>query len=67
MRRPAPPAESCQARNIPEWGGKIFSPLCVCMRPDTPEELGGFMKYAIALTRAHLMVSEGSFLLSCVG
>ncbi|KAF6265515.1 phycocyanobilin ferredoxin oxidoreductase-like protein [Scenedesmus sp. NREL 46B-D3] len=50
--------ESCQARNIPEWGGKIFSPLCVCMRPDTPEELGGFMKYAIALTRAHLMYSQ---------
>jgi hypothetical protein len=49
-------AESCQARNIPEWGTKIFSPLCVCMRPNTAEELGGFMKYAIALTRAHLMV-----------
>jgi hypothetical protein len=26
------------------------------MKPNTPEELGGFMKYAIALTRAHLMV-----------
>uniref|UniRef100_A0A383VNQ6 Phycocyanobilin:ferredoxin oxidoreductase n=1 Tax=Tetradesmus obliquus TaxID=3088 RepID=A0A383VNQ6_TETOB len=50
--------ESCQARNIPEWGAQIFSSLCVCMKPNTPEELGGFMKYAIALTRAHLMYSQ---------
>lgn len=52
-----PVPESCQGRSIPEWGSRIFSPLCVCIRPDRPEELGGFLKYAIALTRAHLMVS----------
>ncbi|KAF8066305.1 pcyA [Scenedesmus sp. PABB004] len=50
--------ESVRGRSIPEWGSKIFSPLCVCMRPEQPEELGGFLKYAIALTRAHLMYSR---------
>eukprot|EP00878_Enallax_costatus_P036046 GHUV01040331.1.p1 GENE.GHUV01040331.1~~GHUV01040331.1.p1 ORF type:complete len:122 (+),score=13.34 GHUV01040331.1:245-610(+) len=50
-------ADSCKERKIPDWGKQIFSPLCVCIKPEAPEELAGFMKYAVALTRAHLMVS----------
>jgi hypothetical protein len=48
--------ESVHDRKIPEWGKSIFSSQCVCIRPSEPEELAGFMKYAVALTRAHLMV-----------
>lgn len=48
---------SSEGRSIPAWGSAIFSPLCLCITPKTPEELSGFMKYAVALTRAHLMVS----------
>lgn len=46
------------SRTIPEWGKQIFSPLCVCIRPQTTEELTGFVKYSIALTRAHLLYSR---------
>lgn len=45
-------------RRIPEWGKAIFSPLCVCITPEDGEELSGFMKYAVALHRAHLMLSR---------
>lgn len=48
--------ESVHDRKIPEWGKSIFSSQCVCIRPSEPEELAGFMKYAVALTRAHIMV-----------
>lgn len=49
---------SSEGRNIPAWGSAIFSPLCLCITPKTPEELSGFMKYAVALTRAHLLYSQ---------
>lgn len=49
--------DAANQRAIPEWGTSIFSPLCVCIRPQNAEELAGFMKYAVALTRAHIMVS----------
>eukprot|EP00955_Chlamydomonas_euryale_P061936 358234-Chlamydomonas_euryale.AAC.9 len=45
-------------RRIPEWGAAIFSPLCVCMTPGDGQELAGFIKYAVALHRAHLMLSH---------
>jgi hypothetical protein len=48
--------EPATSRSIPDWGKAIFSPLAVCMRPTTPEGLAGFIKYCIALTRAHIMV-----------
>ena len=44
-------------RSVPEWGKNIFSPLCVCLRPSDGAELAGFMKYALALHRAHLVLS----------
>lgn len=40
-------------RVIPEWGKDIFSPLCVCMRPSSPEDVGTFIKYALALFDFH--------------
>ncbi len=42
------------ARRVPEWGQRIFSPHCVCIRPQSAEELAGFIKYSIALTRGWL-------------
>eukprot|EP00798_Chlamydomonas_sp_ICE-L_P016547 gene16547-22776_t len=45
-------------RAIPEWGQNIFSPLCVCMRPKDGEEFAGFMKYAVGLHRAHMMLAQ---------
>jgi phycocyanobilin:ferredoxin oxidoreductase len=53
-----PAAESLGQRSIPDWGKAIFSQLCVCIRPNTPEELAGFIKYAVALTRMHLQVTH---------
>ncbi len=44
------------SRAVPDWGKAIFSPLAVCMRPNTDAALAGFIQYCIALTRAHLMV-----------
>jgi hypothetical protein len=45
-------------RKVPEWGKAIFSPLCVCMAPKDGKELAGFMKYAVALQRAHIMLAS---------
>lgn len=45
-------------RKVPEWGKAIFSPLCVCMTPKDGRELAGFMKYAVALLRAHIMLAS---------
>ncbi|KAJ9522471.1 hypothetical protein QJQ45_008231 [Haematococcus lacustris] len=45
-------------RSIPEWGSRIFSPACVCLRPDSKQQLVGFMKYALALHRAHLDLAQ---------
>ena len=45
-------------RQVPEWGKAIFSPLCVCMTPKDGLELAGFMKYAVALQRAHIMLAS---------
>jgi hypothetical protein len=43
-------------RSIPDWGRAIFSPFCVIMRPTSAEDLGRFLKYALALTRVHTEV-----------
>lgn len=48
--------EPAKSRSIPDWGKAIFSPLAVCMRPTSDEGIAGFIKYCVALTRAHLMV-----------
>ena len=45
-------------RKIPEWGKTIFSPLCICMTPKDGKELAGFVKYAVALQRAHIMLAS---------
>ena len=45
-------------RAVPQWGKEIFSDLCIIMRPSKPEEVANFIKYAIALTQAHLQVSK---------
>jgi hypothetical protein len=50
--------DATSARRVPEWGQRIFSPHCVCIRPSGAEELAGFIKYSIALSRAHLMYSR---------
>ena len=43
-------------REVPAWGAAIFSPLCVIMRPESPEDLGRFLKYCLALTQLHVQV-----------
>lgn len=45
-------------RATPEWGKAIFSDLCVILRPQGPEDVSNFLKYAIALTRVHLQLSK---------
>ncbi|KAL3149332.1 hypothetical protein ABBQ32_002138 [Trebouxia sp. C0010 RCD-2024] len=45
-------------RSIPQWGHEIFSDLCIIMRPSEPQEVANFIKYAIALTQAHLQISK---------
>ncbi|EFN55495.1 hypothetical protein CHLNCDRAFT_23364, partial [Chlorella variabilis] len=45
-------------RSIPEWGAAIFSPLCVIVRPDSSEEVGRFLKYALALTQLHVQIAH---------
>ena len=42
-------------REVPDWGRQIFSAGCLCLRPSGPEQLAGFVKYAIALHRAHIL------------
>jgi hypothetical protein len=32
-------------RRIPDWGDRIFSPACVCIRPQSAEELAGFLRW----------------------
>lgn len=61
--RPLAPRSELQARyglesnrSIPEWGRAIFSPLCVIVRPQGGEELGRFLKYALALNQLHVQV-----------
>ncbi|GFR52683.1 hypothetical protein Agub_g15309 [Astrephomene gubernaculifera] len=45
------------ARRVPAWGAATFSPLALCISPSSPEELAGFVKYAVALHRAHLTMA----------
>lgn len=45
-------------RDIPPWGRAIFSPCCVIMRPQGGEDLGRFLKYALALTQMHVQVGH---------
>jgi phycocyanobilin:ferredoxin oxidoreductase len=45
-------------RLVPDWGRAIFSPLCVCMRPSSPAEVGAFLKYAIALSQFHVQIGR---------
>jgi phycocyanobilin:ferredoxin oxidoreductase len=45
-------------RSIPPWGQAIFSPCCVIMRPQGGEDLGRFLKYALALTQLHVQVAK---------
>mmetsp|Transcript_25182 Transcript_25182/g.59952 ORF Transcript_25182/g.59952 Transcript_25182/m.59952 type:complete len:149 (-) Transcript_25182:251-697(-) len=44
-------------RDVPEWGQKIFSDLCVLVRPTTAKEVGGFVKYVAASLTLHLKTS----------
>jgi len=45
-------------RMIPDWGAAIFSPLCVCMRPSSSQEVAAFLKYAIALSSFHVQMGR---------
>lgn len=45
-------------RSIPDWGKDIFSPLCVCIRPSGSEDVGRFMKYALALCDFHIQFAR---------
>lgn len=44
-------------RELPEWGREILSPLCISMRPQNQEEVGAFLKYAIALGHFHMQIA----------
>ncbi len=44
-------------RDMPEWGARIFSPLCVLVRPTAPDDMTKFIRYAIAVARVHLELS----------
>lgn len=46
-------------RGVPDWGRAIFSPLCIIVRPQSGDELGRFLKYALALTQMHVQVCGG--------
>lgn len=50
--------DTAAARRIPDWGTAIFSAACVCIRPTTPAELAGFLRYAVALHRAHMQLAQ---------
>jgi phycocyanobilin:ferredoxin oxidoreductase len=45
-------------RTIPEWGSAIFSKMCVIVRPNTPQEVASFLKYAIALANFHVQIGR---------
>jgi phycocyanobilin:ferredoxin oxidoreductase len=45
-------------RNLPEWGKALFSPYCVCLRPETSSQLSSFIKYSIALTNFHMTIGR---------
>lgn len=45
-------------RSLPEWGEAVFSPYCVCMRPETASQLSSFIKYSIALTNFHVTIGR---------
>lgn len=45
-------------RSVPEWGAAIFSPLCVCLRPQAPADVAAFLKYAIALINFHVQIGR---------
>eukprot|EP00889_Picochlorum_renovo_P003251 jgi/Picre1/30281/NNA_005645.t1 len=45
-------------RGIPDWGRDIFSPLCILLRPTSPEDMGGFLKYTLALINFHLQFAR---------
>jgi phycocyanobilin:ferredoxin oxidoreductase len=45
-------------RQVPEWGKDIFSDHCVICRPQKPEEVAAFLKYAIALTLFHVQMGR---------
>ena len=44
--------------DIPEWGKKIFSKFCIQMRPESPEDVGKFLKYTLALVHFHLQFAR---------
>ncbi len=50
--------EDLKERAIPEWGADIFSQACVCIRPRDEADLAGFLKYAVALHRAHCALAK---------
>lgn len=45
-------------RGVPDWGRAIFSPLCIIVRPQSGDELGRFLKYALALTQMHVQIAK---------
>lgn len=48
-----------KARLVPEWGGRIFSKLCVCVRPgETGEEVPAFVRYVKRLLTMHVAIAE---------
>ena len=44
--------------DIPEWGKRIFSECCIQMRPESPEDVGRFLKYTLALVHFHLQFAR---------
>lgn len=44
--------------DIPEWGRNIFSDFCIQLRPESPEDVGKFLKYSLALVHFHLQFAR---------
>jgi phycocyanobilin:ferredoxin oxidoreductase len=43
---------------LPNWGRKILSRFCVCVKPSSAEEINTFSQYIFSLVRIHLEVSR---------
>jgi phycocyanobilin:ferredoxin oxidoreductase len=54
-------------RRVPEWGGEIFSQLCVCASPEAPADVAAFLKYAIALSAFHCNIGRLAAPVGAVG
>lgn len=48
-----------KGRRVPAWATKIFSPLCISIRPDSKEEVQAFVDYILQLHATHINYAQG--------